>query len=137
MALAAAAAAPSAWAAGPQDQEIPPGKTAASTPWSQPTPTFRTNTGVPDAVVEAGVTTDLAFVGDCALPYRAPVVWARADHGTIIIKKVTRPNCGRASVDFSEIFYTSKPGFRGVDKVYLLGFLMQDNIDRLFTVVVK
>jgi hypothetical protein len=37
----------------------------------------------------------------------------------------------------AEIFYTSEPGFRGDDKVYLLGWLLRGDIDQTYTILVK
>jgi hypothetical protein len=37
----------------------------------------------------------------------------------------------------AEIFYTSEPGFKGIDKVYLLGWLLRGNINESFTILVK
>ena len=136
MALAlAAAAAPPVWAAGPQNKAPPHGTDAAvSTEPSELNP----DGSVPDAVVKAGVETRAFRAWDCDQPNRAPVVWARADHGTISVKPVTSgPKCGRASMTVAGIFYTSEPGFKGTDKVYLLGFVTKGKIDETYTILVK
>jgi hypothetical protein len=65
------------------------------------------------------------------------VIFARADHGAVSVTPGTGPSCGRPSVSQTVIFYTSDPGFRGTDKLYLLGFLNFKNIDQTFTILVK
>ncbi len=139
-----AAAAPPAGAAGPQNQP-PPHATAAAVSTEHPgypvstAPTELTPDGtLPEAVVKAGVETRALRAWDCDMPNRAPVVWARADHGTISVKPVTSgPMCGRLSMTVAGIFYTSEPGFKGADTIYLLGFKTQGKIEVSFTILVK
>jgi hypothetical protein len=128
--LAAAAASP-AWAEGPQQPAQPHKKAAAA-------PDLNADGSVPDSIAKAGAETHVATVhGDCALPNQAPVIFARADHGAVSVTPGTGPSCGRPSVSQTVIFYTSDPGFRGTDKLYLLGFLNFKNIDQTFTILVK
>jgi hypothetical protein len=136
LALGAAAAAP-AQAGGAQNGARPHGTaTAVST---EPTE-LNADGSVPDAVVKAGVETRAFRTWDCDQPNSAPVVWARADHGTISIKPIafSGPKCGRMSMTVAGIFYTSEPGFKGTDKLYLLGFLSNGkHLDETLTVLVK
>jgi hypothetical protein len=137
MALAlAAAATPPVWAAAPQNNPPPHGTaTAVSTGPSELNP----DGSVPDAVVKAGVETRAFRAWDCDQPNHAPVVWARADHGTISIKPITfsGPKCGRLSMTVAGIFYTSEPGFKGTDKIYVLGYLTNGRLDETLTILVK
>jgi hypothetical protein len=135
MALAlAAAAAPPTRAAGPQNK-APPHQTAESTAPSELNP----DGSLPDAVVKAGVETRAFTAWDCDQPNLAPVVWARADHGTIRIKPITfsGPKCGRLSMTVAGFFYTPEPGFKGLDKVYVMGFLTNGRIDETIKILVK
>ena len=66
-----------------------------------------------------------------------PPVFGRADHGRVEISRGKGPQCGRESMALAEIFYTSEPGFKGIDKVYLLGWLLRGNIDQTYTILVK
>lgn len=92
---------------------------------------------VPDKVVKAGVKTSVATMSDCALPNMAPVVSARVEHGTVGVGTGNGPSCGRPSMSLTSVFYTSAPGFKGVDKLYILGFLTRGDIDQTFTILVK
>ncbi len=124
IAVAAAVVSP-AWAAGPQSQKQPQGKAAAAA------------TTVPGAIVKAGERTRVGLFWDCALPDASPVIWARADHGTASAVGGTGPQCDRPSVRMTAIFYTSEPGFKGTDKVYVLGYNISGKIEQSFTVLVK
>jgi hypothetical protein len=92
---------------------------------------------VPDRVVEAGKQTNVAIVWDCALPTLAPVVSARVEHGSVAITTGAGPSCGRPQMSLTKIFYTPVPGFKGTDKLHVLGFLVQGNIDETLTILVK
>ena len=92
---------------------------------------------VPDRVVKAGAQTSVAVVWDCALPNLAPVVSARVEHGSVSIRTGNGPRCGRPSMSLTSIFYTSNTGFKGTDKLYILGFLSQGDIDKTYTILVK
>jgi hypothetical protein len=129
MALAAATASP-AWAQGLQKPAAPQ-KTAAAAR------DLNADGSVPDKVVKAGVRTSVATVCDCALPNMAPVVSARVEHGSVSIGTGNGPSCGRPSMSLTNIFYTSNPGFKGTDKLYILGFLTHGDIDQTFTILVK
>jgi hypothetical protein len=130
----AAAAAPPAFAQGPI---IPGQNPQAKAAAEAKAPDLNADGTVPTAIAKAGVRTHVGSAWDCALPDRAPTVWARADHGTIIILAGTGPQCGRPSVKQAGIFYTSEPGFKGTDKIYVLGFLASGNINNIYTVLVK
>lgn len=133
----AAAVAPSAWAAGTQNQATPHGAPAVATQATSPSELNPDGT-MPTAVVKAGVETRALRAWDCGQPDRAPIVWARADHGTISVKPITSEACGRLSMTVAGIFYISEPGFKGRDKVYLLGFLSDGKyLDQTFTILVK
>jgi hypothetical protein len=147
-----AAATPPAWAAGPLN---PASAAAPLNPASAAAPQNKAGTAyavghepsaselnadgsMPDAVVKAGVETRALRSWDCDQPDRAPVVWARADHGTISVKPVTSGACSRPSMTVAGIFYTSEPGFKGTDKIYILGFLTNGKyINGTFTILVK
>src|SRR5215469_9557684 len=92
-ALTAAAAAPAA-----ASQSNAPSHGAAYPVSTEPHELTPDGT-VPEAVVKAGVETRALRAWDCDQPNRAPMVWARADHGTISVKPVTSgPLCGRLSM---------------------------------------
>lgn len=132
-ALATASASP-AWAEGPQNKAHAQGKTAAG---SAAAPDLNADGTVPNAITKAGVKTRVALVWNCAVPDQVPVVWARADHGSVIILEDKGPQCGRPSMTLAGVFYTSQPGFKGTDKVYVMGFLLDGKIDQTYTVLVK
>jgi len=140
MALTLGAVGPApAQAAGAQNEARPPGTaTPVSTEPTKPTD-FNADGSMPDAIVKAGVETRALRAWDCDQPNNAPVVWARADHGTISIKPITSgPRCGRLSMSMAGIFYTSEPGFKGTDTVHILGFLSNGSrIDQTATLLVK
>ena len=93
---------------------------------------------MPNAIAKAGTQTRVGMAFDCGTPDHAPIVWSRADHGTTSVIEGIGPQCGRPSMKLSGIFYTSEPGFKGTDKVYILGFLSNGkNIDDTLTVLVK
>lgn len=94
-------------------------------------------TQFPDATVKAGVRSRVLLNADCSVPNRAPITWARADHGTVSVEEVMGPSCGHKSMPLAGVFYTPEPGFKGVDKLYILGFVSNGKIDRNFTIVVK
>jgi hypothetical protein len=91
----------------------------------------------PDKIVKSGRQTSVATVYDCALPNYAPVVSARVEHGAVAIVKGNGPHCGRAQMSLTEILYRPAPGFRGTDRLTVLGFLTHGNIDQTFTILVK
>ena len=129
MALAAAAASP-ALAEGSQQPAHRDKKAAAA-------PDLNADGSAPNSIAKAGAETRVAMVQDCALPNLAPVVSARADHGTISVKQGTGPSCGRPAVSQAQIFYTSEPGFKGTDKLHILGVLLHGDIDQTYTILVK
>jgi hypothetical protein len=129
LALAAAAALPAS-AEGMQKPAQTHKKTTAA-------PDLNADGSVPDKVVKAGVKMNVATVSDCALPNMAPVVSARVEHGTVSIGTGNGPRCGRPSMSLTSIFYTSAPGFKGTDKLYVLGFLTHGDIDQTLTILVK
>jgi hypothetical protein len=129
MALAAAAASP-AWPEGPQQPAHPAKKAAAA-------PDLNADGSVPDSIAKAGAQTRVAAVRDCLLPNQAPPVFARADHGAVSVKQETGPGCGRPSASQTNVFYTSAPGFKGTDKLYVLGYLNFSNISQTYTILVK
>ncbi len=133
VAFATASASP-AWAGGPQDVAHGHGKTAAG---PAAAPDLNPDGTVPDAVTKTGVRTRVVLVWNCAMPDQIPVVFARADHGTISIDEVKGSQCGHPSMTLAGVFYTSEPGFKGTDKVYVLGFLLEGKIDQTVTVLVK
>jgi hypothetical protein len=126
----AATAASSAWAAGSQDKAHPQQKTAAA-------PDLNADGSVPNVITKTGVKTRVAVAYDCDQPNQAPILWARADHGTIDVGTGTGPQCGHPSMSLTGVFYTSEPGFKGTDKVYVLGFITNGNINATYTVLVK
>ncbi len=129
LALAALAVSPT-WG---QDKAIPPqGK-------SDTTAAPKTNAGPSkaNATVKTGVRSRVGSAWSCDVPDALPPIWGRAEHGTVEISRGTGPQCGRASMALAEIFYTSEPGFKGIDKVYLLGWLLRGNIDQSYTILVK
>ena len=129
IALAALAVSP-AWA---QDKAIPPqGK-------SDTTAAPKTNAGPSkaNATVKTGVRSRVGSAWSCDVPDALPPIWGRAEHGTVEISRGKGPQCGRNSMTLAEIFYTSEPGFKGIDKVYLMGWLLRGNIDQTSTILVK
>ncbi len=129
IAMAAAVAAP-AWAQAPQ-QPAPPDKKAAAAP------DLNADGSVPDSVAKAGAQTRVATVRNCVLPSQAPAVFARADHGAVSVKQETEPGCGRPSTSLTTVLYTSEPGFKGTDKLYLLGYVNFSNMSQTLTILVK
>lgn len=125
----ATAVASAAWAA-PQNKAQ--GKTAATA-----TSDLNADGTVPNVITKAGAQTRVAVAFDCDQPDRAPILWARADHGTINVTEATGPRCGRPSMSLTLVLYTSEPGFRGTDKVYMLGYILNGNLDATYTVLVK
>jgi hypothetical protein len=133
----AGAPAPPAWAAEPQNK-APPNEKAYPAGHEPSASELNVDGSMPDAVVKAGVEMRALRVWDCDQPDRAPVVWGRADHGTISVKPITAgPHCGRPSMTAAGIFYTSEPGFKGTDKVYVLGFITSGKLSGTFTLLVK
>jgi hypothetical protein len=115
---------------------------AGKPPHPRPTPTrapldLNADGSVPDRVVAAGVQTNVMTVWDCALPTMAPVVSARVEHGSVAIQTGQGPNCGRPSIWLTRVFYTSDPGFKGTDKLYLLAFFSNGDFDQSYTILVK
>ena len=90
-----------------------------------------------NATVKAGVRSRIGSAFSCDVPDQLPPVVGRADHGRVEISRGKGPQCGRESMALAEIFYTSEPGFKGIDKVYLLGWLLRGNIDQTYTILVK
>jgi hypothetical protein len=134
----AAGPAPSASAAGPQNKAPPHGKADYAVGHEPSASELNADGSMPDAVVKAGVEMRAFRAWDCDQPDRAPVVWGRADHGTISVKPITSgPHCGRPSMTAAGIFYTSEPGFKGTDKVYVLGFMTRGRIEQTATILVK
>jgi hypothetical protein len=122
MAIALAAANSPCWAEGPQK--------------SHPKPSPDNANGAAK-VVKSGVQTSVAKISDCAQPKLAPEANAIVEHGTVSIKSAEGPACGEPSVSMTEVFYTSEKGYKGTDKVHLLGYSISGNIDQTFTVLVK
>jgi hypothetical protein len=122
MAIALAAANSPCWAEGPQK--------------SHPKPSADNANGAAK-VVKSGVQTSVAKISDCAQPKLAPEANAIVEHGTVSIKSAEGPGCGEPSVSMTEVFYTSEKGYKGTDKVHLLGYSISGNIDQTFTVLVK
>jgi len=122
MAIALAAANSPCWSEGPQKPH--------------PKPSADNANGAAK-VVKSGVQTSVAKISDCAQPKLAPEANAIVEHGTVSIKSAEGPGCGEPSVSMTEVFYTSEKGYKGADKVHLLGYSISGNIDQTFTVLVK
>jgi len=122
MAIALAAANSPCWSEGPQKPH--------------PKPSADNANGAAK-VVKSGVQTSVANISDCAQPKVAPEANAIVEHGTVSIKSAEGPACGQPSVSITEVFYTSDKGYRGTDKVHLLGYSLSGNIDQTITVLVK
>ena len=131
LALALAAVTTSAWAQ--EKANLPVGKSYVTSPESNP----RDSKLKANATVKAGVRSRIGSAFSCDVPDQLPPVFGRADHGTVEISRGKGPQCGRESMALAEIFYTSEPGFKGIDKVYLLGWLLRGNIDQSYTILVK
>jgi len=91
----------------------------------------------PDAVVKGGVESRVATAWDCNQPTVAPAVFAHAENGTVVIKYGTGPSCGRPSMKITGVFYTSNPGFRGTDRLYVMGLLLGGRIEKQLKILVK
>jgi hypothetical protein len=100
-------------------------------------PDLNPDGSTPDRIVKSGQQAGVAAVWDCALPNFAPVVSARVEHGTVAIVTGNGPNCGHPQMSLTKILYRSEPGFRGTDKLTVLGFLTHGDIDQTFTILVK
>jgi hypothetical protein len=117
--------------------KTPPQKPTKVSATTSKTPELNADGTVPDSVAKMGVETQIATVWDCNLPQNPPPVSARADHGTVAIKKGTGPACGKPSLTANLLFYTSEPGFKGTDKVYMLGFSGSGPLDKTFSILVR
>ncbi len=83
----------------------------------------------PDFTVRPGIESRVGFAYDCDMKTRAPAVWARADHGSVVIRETDGPACQEKSMKLAGIFYKSDPGFVGEDTVYVIGYLTTGDID--------
>ena len=92
---------------------------------------------IPDAIVKHGVQTRVATAWDCRQPDVAPAVFAHAENGTVTTKYGTGPSCGRASMRITGVFYTSNPGFKGTDKLVVMGLLIGGQFEKTMTILVK
>jgi hypothetical protein len=133
MAIAlAASVASSAGAAGPQDiPQVP----ALAPSTAAPDPAVPGT--MPDLVAQTGKPTRVGIVYNCAVPDEVPIVWARADNGSISIVVGKGPQCGRPSMTLAAIFYTPAPGFKGTDKIYVMGLNLDATLNQTYTVLVK
>ena len=131
---AVVAAAPQVQAQAPPDSEHAHKKAAVK---KVAAPALNADGTVPDAVAKAGVESQVAHAYDCAQPTHAPVLWARADHGAITIKPVTMAGCSHPSMTQAGVFYKSEPGFKGTDKLYMLGFITSGKLDYTYTILVR
>lgn len=104
---------------------------------SSAAPELNADGSVPDKIVQAGKPTAVAEVWDCDLPNYAPVVSARVEHGSVAVSTGNGPNCGHPLMSLTKILYTSAPGFKGTDRLHVLGFLTHGHIDETFTILVK
>jgi len=129
LALAAAVASPS-WAEASQKPAHSGKKTVTALD-------LNPDGSVPDKVVKAGAQTSVATVWDCELPTMSPVVSARVEHGSVAIATGDGPRCGRPSMRVTEIFYTPAPGYKGVDKLYILAFVTRGDINQTYSILVK
>lgn len=91
----------------------------------------------PDATVRPGIELRVGFAYDCYMKNHAPVVWARADHGTVVIRETDGPACQEKSMKLAGIFYKSDPGFVGEDTVYIIGYLTTGSINSTLHVQVS
>jgi hypothetical protein len=76
----------------------------------------------PAKTVRPGIESEVGSAYDCDMKYRAPVVWARADHGTAAIREIDGP-FRQKSMKVAGSFYKSGPGFVGEDTVIIIGIL--------------
>lgn len=132
MAMALAVFVVSSAEAGPP--AAPQGQTATA-------PTAATDPSIPgpmpDLVAQTGKPTQVGIAYNCAVPDQLPIVWARADNGSISIVVGKGPQCGRPSMTLATIFYTPAPGFKGSDKIYVIGLNLDATINQTYTVLVK
>lgn len=91
----------------------------------------------PDSFAKSGAEARIGAAWDCNMPEISPWIWVRADHGTVRVAKGVGPACDRKDVHLTGIFYTSEPGFKGEDTVYVLGFVDQGQLDSVLHVQVK
>jgi hypothetical protein len=91
----------------------------------------------PDRIVKSGQQAGVATVWDCSQPNLAPVVSARVDHGTVAVVTGNGPNCGRPLMSLTKILYRPEPGFRGTDKLTLLGFFTHGDLDQTLTILLN
>jgi hypothetical protein len=115
----------------------PPSGAAATFPNPTVPRTIATGLVLPDAVARSGVQTRVGMAWDCIQPHLAPHVFASAVNGSVVIKKGKGPSCGLPSMDVTHIYYTSKPGFKGPDKLYVMSLQTGGQVQRLMTVLVK
>jgi hypothetical protein len=115
----------------------PPSGAAATFPNPSVPRTIATGLVLADATAKSGVQTRVGMAWDCIQPHQAPHVFASAANGSIVIKKGKGPSCGLPSMDVTHIYYTSRPGFKGPDKVYVMSLQTGGQLARLMTVLVK
>jgi hypothetical protein len=90
-----------------------------------------------DAIVKAGVRSRVGMAWDCVQPNQAPPVVANANNGSVVVKKGKGPGCGHPSMDVTHIYYTSKPGFKGADRLFVMSLITGGQVERLMTILVK
>jgi len=117
----------------------PPQSNQADTRYARPATPSPTNPGgvLPDAYAKPGVQTRVGLAWDCASPNIAPPIAASAMNGTVVVKRGMAPSCGRQSMHVNLIYYTSKPGFKGTDKLMILGAVTSGTIQQVMTIIVK
>lgn len=85
----------------------------------------------------SGIESKVGAAYDCYMKTHAPAIWARADHGTVVIREIDGPGCNEKSMKLAGIFYKSDPGFVGEDKIYVIGYSTEGSIDSTFSVEVS
>jgi hypothetical protein len=71
------------------------------------------------AQAKSGEPTRIRVFFDCRLHAPFWLNGAFVEHGSIVFKEATLRACGNANEPVRELWYTSNPGFKGVDKVVL------------------
>ena len=84
---------------------------------SIPQPIFAARDFTFESHAKSGVPSRIRTFFDCQRHSPGATGGGTAEHGTVVAKFVTQNRCGNPNEPTNEIWYTSTPGFKGVDTV--------------------
>jgi hypothetical protein len=93
--------------------------------------------GPADNTAISGIQSRVGYVYDCDSKTHAPPIFARADHGSVVVREVDDSACNDKSMKVAGIFYKSDRGFVGEDTVYIIGYSTEESIDSTLHVQVS